>query len=108
MPPKKSEGRKKRIAEEEEVPNIPQPLSPTDEQNDAVEEYSEEPAEPPYAGRCSENKGEENYLKTKVPQLQLAVEQELTDFYEGNPIFYDKSRSDYKNAKKERLLQEQT
>ena len=78
----------------------------TDEQNEAVEEYSEQLAEPPYAGGCSEDDGEEDYIKTKVPQLQPPVEQELTEFYEVNFICYDKSRSDYKNSKK-RLLQEQ-
>ena len=98
--------RKKRSAEEE-VPDIPQPSPPpssTDEQNEAIKEYSEQLAEPPYAGGCSEDDGEEDYLKTKVSQLQPAVEQELADFYEGNPIFYDKSRSDFKNWKKKERL----
>ena len=68
MPPKKSKGRKKRSAEEEEDPGIPQPPSPTDDQNEAVEEYSEQPAEPSYAGGCSEDDGEEDYFKTKIPE----------------------------------------
>ena len=89
MPPKKFQGRKKRSADEEEkeeVPDIPQPPSSTDEQNEAIEEYSEPPAKPSYAGRCGEDDGEENYLKTKVPQLHPAVEQELADFYEGRAM----------------------
>ena len=93
MPPKKSKGRKKRSAEEEEVPDIPQPPSPTDEQNEAVEEYSEQPAEPPFAGRCGED-------KTKVPQLQPTVEQELADFYEGNPIFITKVEATLKTRRR--------
>ena len=104
----KVQRQKERSEEEEEVPHIPQLPSPSDEQNKVVEEYLEQPAKPPYAGGCSEDNREENYLKTKVPQLQPAVEQELADFYERNPIFYDKSRSDFKiSKKKERLLQEQ-
>ena len=67
MSPKKSEGRKKRSAEEKkvEVANIPQPPSSADEQNEAIKEYSEQPAEPLYDGGCSEDDGEEDYLKQK-------------------------------------------
>ena len=103
MPPKKSKS-KKNMSAKEEVPDIPQPPSPTAE---AVKEYSEKSAAPPDDDECSED-NEEDYLKTKAPQFQPAVEQELADFYEGNPIFYDKSRSDFKNSKKkDHLLQEQ-
>ena len=35
------------------------------------------------------------------------MEEELVEFFEGNPIFYDQQRSDFKNrSKRDKLLQD--
>jgi len=40
-------------------------------------------------------------------RITAGMEEELVEFFESNPIFYDQRRSDFKNrSKRDRLLQE--
>ena len=55
----------------------------------------------------SEDKTGEATSQSTVPELGPGIEEELAEFYEENPLYYDKSRSDVKNQKKKDcLLQE--
>ena len=101
--------KKKTVEEEEEAQDIPQPPSPViddEEENVAqIEEVREEASGAD--AESDDDDDDEETPKCKVPQLSKEVEQDLAEFFQENEIFYDKSRSDFKNSKKkDRLLQE--
>ena len=107
----KVKGRKKKtVEEEEEAQDIPQLPSPVTEQEEEQIEDMPEAASGPDAGSDDDDDvddDDEETVKCKVPQLSKQVEQDLAEFFQENEIFYDKSRSDFKNSKKkDRLLQE--
>ncbi|XP_052693199.1 uncharacterized protein LOC128171449 [Crassostrea angulata] len=103
--------RKKAKEETQDLPQQPSPkpvddpLEPTDE-GDERDKPLDQPAEhsEPY-GSSEEEEMEDSIIKQKSMELTPEQEQELAEFYEENPCFYDKSRSDFKNSKKkDRLL----
>ncbi|XP_062603785.1 uncharacterized protein LOC134265576 [Saccostrea cucullata] len=116
MPPKKTTkstkkakvSRRKKAQGEEEVQDLPQQPSPVHpELVDEGEEPPDHPIEPLQPDGYSEDEDEEDPYKHKSLDLTPEQEQELADFFEENPCFYDKSRSDFKNTKKkDRLIQE--
>lgn len=119
MPPKRTTkstnkayaSRRKKAQGEEEAQDMPQQPSPSvhnpPELVDEGEEPPDQPIEPSQPDGYSEDEDEEDPCKQKSLDLTPEEEQELADFFEENPCFYDKSRSDFKNSKKkDRLIQE--
>ncbi|XP_061186715.1 uncharacterized protein LOC133194821 [Saccostrea echinata] len=117
MPPKKmtkatgkAKMNRRKKAQEEEAQDLPQQPSPVHdppEPADEGEEPPDQPAEPLEPDGYSEDEDEQDPSKQKSLDLTPEQEQELADFYQENPCFYDKSRSDFKNSKKkDRLIQE--
>ena len=104
----KPKNKKKKAAdEEEEVQDLPQPPSPVDDEDQPDQPDQPSDVDVDVDGSSGDDEEEAAKSKEKVPELAPAVEQELAEFYEEHPMFYDKSRSDYKNSKKkDRLLQE--
>ena len=84
------------MSAEEEVPDIPQPPSPTAE---AVEEYSEKSAAPPDDGQCSED-NEEDYLKTKPHNFSQQWNKSWQTFTKETLFFMTKVEATLKTRKR--------
>ena len=106
MPPK---GKKRKTQPQETPEIIPEIIPEIQEQIQEqiqetihhVEEVVEEqrPSDP-------EVEGDDGGRIKEVDSLPFEIQQELAEFFESHPIFYDKQRSDFKLAqKKDRLLQ---
>ena len=104
----KAKGRKKKAPQDDDdAPDIPQPPSPIEEPEEPAEEREETDKAAEADGSSEDEEEDTAKSNFKVPQLTPEQEQELAEFYEENPLFYDKNRSDFKNTKKkDRLLQE--
>ena len=111
----KPKNRRKKTGEEEAQPKPPSPSPPSPilAREDAPKDEDEDqpvppqPDQPDQPASDGDGSSDEECTTSKVPELTPAQEQELAEFYEEYLIFYDKSWSDFKNAKKrERILQE--
>ena len=100
----------------------PSPVRPAedDDPQDQVDEPTEnvpeqaggregdsDPDDPNQAVYSDHEEDEDAGTTTKGKAYPTAIEQQMAEFFEENPLFYDKSRSDFKNGKKkDRLLQD--
>ncbi|XP_076034780.1 uncharacterized protein LOC143021264 [Oratosquilla oratoria] len=95
--------------QDEEKPAEQDEEKPAEQDEEKPAEQDEELVEQTDLEEETDDEGEESVemAQSKVPELPPHVEQELAEFYAQNPLFYDKSRHDFKNSKKkERLLEE--
>ena len=98
---RKGGAKAKHVEVEEEVLVTPEPEIPARD----VSEEEEEEAEGELGEQEMEEVDETRMKRLKMAQLTANTEQRLVDFYEENPLFYDKSLPEFKNAmKKERLI----